>query len=592
MYPAVGVRCSGTTLPCDDQYFGYDAMGRLKHMAGTAPPQWALATPDAVDATYDLGGRLTELDYPGGLKVTQTYDSDGRLSSVGSIPASGAAQPQYFMQPAVYNPDGTPNVMTLGNGVQQTLQENSRLQVQSVSVATPLPPLNANAFFSHTYCYSNCSTGGTANNGSIWGIADNLNSSRTQGFTYDPLNRLTSFSLGGAVQQQFAIDSYGNASLPTTYSGIPYSALADPSNRLYRPCADPANPAPGTPSLAYDAAGNQLCDSDPNQAKWLYYYDVESRLIQVAMVNSPPFTSNTYDAAGNRIRVNNTDGTWTEYNYFGGHEIFERDQAGNTTNFVYAGGAKIATVRNTDNSIHLHAANQTVVDECGARFNVPGTGYPIKAGDMLSWRENNQGTAGGLNLYTDTFGLQWQYADTNGIIVNQDYRQGWVNRTMDLSPFAGHPLLTLEFLKDFTYGLGNWDIWYGDLAVTSSDGTVTPLFVRGSSPAFTLSGCQSSGTPLVSEVTSAAPVPDPGVVSYTFGDQVGTAQMEFSSGGWPVWQGQFGPFGQELDTQMTANQDKFAGLKRDSVTGSTTPRSATTARPREGGCQPIRTTAA
>ena len=43
--------------------------------------------------------------------------------------------------------------------------------------------------------------------------------------------------------------------------------------------------------------------------------------------------------------------------------------------------------------------------------------------------------------------------------------------------------------------------------------------------------------------------------------------MEFSSGGWPTWQGQFGPFGQELLQQPTANQDKFAGLKRDNVTG-------------------------
>jgi RHS repeat-associated protein len=51
---------------------------------------------------------------------------------------------------------------------------------------------------------------------------------------------------------------------------------------------------------------------------------------------------------------------------------------------------------------------------------------------------------------------------------------------------------------------------------------------------------------------------------YFLSDHLGTAQMEFASGGWPVWKGEFAPFGQELDTQFTANHYKFAGLEHDS----------------------------
>lgn len=43
--------------------------------------------------------------------------------------------------------------------------------------------------------------------------------------------------------------------------------------------------------------------------------------------------------------------------------------------------------------------------------------------------------------------------------------------------------------------------------------------------------------------------------------------MEFASGGWPVWKGEFTPFGQELDTQFTANKYKFTGLEHDSESG-------------------------
>ena len=48
------------------------------------------------------------------------------------------------------------------------------------------------------------------------------------------------------------------------------------------------------------------------------------------------------------------------------------------------------------------------------------------------------------------------------------------------------------------------------------------------------------------------------------GDRLGTTQLEFASGGWPVWQGQFAPFGQELDTQTTADRYKYTGLELDS----------------------------
>ena len=43
--------------------------------------------------------------------------------------------------------------------------------------------------------------------------------------------------------------------------------------------------------------------------------------------------------------------------------------------------------------------------------------------------------------------------------------------------------------------------------------------------------------------------------------------MEFAYGGWPIWQGQFSPYGTELDAQGTANNYKFTGKERDTESG-------------------------
>jgi len=57
-------------------------------------------------------------------------------------------------------------------------------------------------------------------------------------------------------------------------------------------------------------------------------------------------------------------------------------------------------------------------------------------------------------------------------------------------------------------------------------------------------------------------------VHYYVGDHLGTAQMEFAAGGYPVWKGDFDPWGQERDTQVTSNNYKFTGRERDLESGN------------------------
>ncbi len=134
----------------------------------------------------------------------------------------------------------------------------------------------------------------------------------------------------------------------------------------------------------------------------------------------------------------------------------------------------------------------------------------------------------------------------------------------------GQQLWYLGVLTDVWTGPGTWDIWYADMSIKSVDGTVIPINL--SAPSAT--PFQGSGwtTPPVAFAEAVPSVYDPTGLSgasthYYLADHLGTAQLEFASGGWPVWQGQFSPFGQELDNQPTTNSFKFTGKERDSESG-------------------------
>jgi YD repeat-containing protein len=186
----------GTSGKATAATYSYDAMGRILRKWQQTPS----ASPGGhfVSSKYDFAGNLTDLTYPNGYHVVQTWDTAGRLATSNLVDVNGTAQSQNYLQAAQYYPDDTSYILTLGNGVQETFNKNKRLQIKSITVGTA-----QSTFLSHSYCYSNqdCTSGGTANNGNIWQVSDVLNSALTQNFTYDALNRIRSFSVGGTPYQ-------------------------------------------------------------------------------------------------------------------------------------------------------------------------------------------------------------------------------------------------------------------------------------------------------------------------------------------------------------------------------------------------------
>jgi len=555
--------------------YSYDAMGRIVN-------QWVSTPSDATGTSpvfplsyiYDLAGNVTDLTYPDGRHIQQVWNGAGQLLSSTLADIGGVVQnPSVsYLASATYNPDGSSNVLTLGNGVQQTIAKNNRLQVQGLTVNAPTGLLAGMPLLSHSYCYRGCTTGGTANNGNIWGIMDTLNAANTQGFTYDGLNRIGSFTLGGVLNQQYAIDSFGNLS---GMSGSTVLSTFNPAtNQINLPCASSSVPG-------FDAAGNQLCSTDANGAISQYNYDPESRISQIAVAGytGSPFVNYVYDANGGRIRKNNASGTFTEYVGSGGETLAEFNSDGTWSDYIYAAGQRIARADNFDVRIHLSGTN---CSGCGSTDTFAVTqslsssiGTVIQTGDILAWRQYQDGVAAGgicLAFNHNTVGTCGALAAADGEPTDDDPRTGaWYQRTASLSAYAGDTISNVQVWNDQGGAPGAWDIYMGDIALVHPDGTVVTLYDR------TMNSLTSGNGPAVSNVSivtedvpnSSDPTGPTGLNSTTFylGDHLGSTAMLTSGGGWPVSVSRYMPFGAEITSTANANHYKFTGKERDTESG-------------------------
>src|ERR1700674_601113 len=514
-------------------------MGRPVYVIPCPPSGFARGYCYTVSAQYNLAGDLTQLTYPDGRVVAYNYNSGDQLNLVRL-----GGYNYWSVNDAIFYPSGTPKLAALGNGVVESPVLNKRLQLQQDTVSNPALGTLAD----HAYNY------GTQNNGNILSVADQLNSSRTQNFSYDQLNRLATAN-ESRWGLQFTYDPWGNflqQSLTAGYATQHQYTVAS-NNRL-----DTYN---------YDAAGNMLNDHNLYQPH-TFTYDGASRIKQVTGGDGATYT---YDPDGNRVRKD-TGSTFTEYLYFGGNVIAEQDQAGNWSDYIYAGGKRIAK---SDSFKGVITTTGTQCSNCGWQWNIfvlPGNlnnqGYVVRPGDQLVSRQWSSATGrGGINLWftdgTSTIGT----LDQDGQPTNNDtITQTWHYRRVDLSAYAGKTIGNTALVTEGFTPAGSWTIAYTDLALISTDGTVWPFYTGqntvnlspygadGSTRTYAVGNQPGYGWPAMSTV-------------YYHGDQIGSARLITNYNGYPVWQGTLLPYGGEYDAQIGANHYKFTGKERDDESG-------------------------
>jgi RHS repeat-associated protein len=538
-----GSSTSGTSI-------GYDSMGRIILTAeSTRDIPWSSNL--GFTATYDLVGDLTSLNYPDGRKIMETWDGAGRLATIASPETANSAAINYISD-ITYTPTSAAQLFTLGSGITQTSTFNNRLQDCQIQVGAIFPGSSQttsllNKQYSHAQSPEPLCGNAASNNGNIWSIADNDKPGLTQTFAYDSWNRLTSaVSADGSYSQSYNIDSFGNMSPQNNGSTSINYSTNQTTNQLLR----------NTTDFQYDAAGNLFSVADPLAT---HYYSINA-LGQLYTIDYQ--VSGIYYYNGNDLRNSKTKPSgWEDYLYFNGQLAAELSSDGTWTDHIYANGTKIASSSNSDVRLHMSGVMPT------GTGNFAQTGitahYTVTTGDQLTFRTYVRNAKAQLSIYFSDSTSTSPYISSGA--------NAWVTSVVNLGAIASGKTISYMILKNPSAApAGQFDLMVADMSITRSDGTVTQIV--GELPAGACTATGSTGITnlaCVSEKVNSATdfAGPPQTTRFYLSDPLGTAQLEMTSTGYPLWKGEFSPFGQEIDSQTTANNYKFTGKERDTESG-------------------------
>jgi RHS repeat-associated protein len=302
-------------------------------------------------STYylDLAGNVTQAVYPTGRIVNYTYDAANRPSTSTDGSNGITYATDFQTAPAgcltgkvCYTPQGTFYALSVGQtstftGLNLTHIYNSRLQPQEFKASSS----GGNAI-DISYSFVDPST--SKNAGHAYSITNNLDSTRSQTFAYDQLNRLTS-ALTTSTHASSPAHCWGET---YQYDGVTNGAwgnltqIVATTNSAYTGCTqesgftkttDGSNHLSG---LSYDLSGNTQNDGVNS-----YTWDAESQLKVTAG------STYLYDGSGRRVAKANTAVPPVPYKLYwygaGGEILAETSATGATTaEYVFFGGKRVA----------------------------------------------------------------------------------------------------------------------------------------------------------------------------------------------------------------------------------------------------------
>jgi RHS repeat-associated protein len=183
---------------------------------------------------------------------------------------------------------------------------------------------------------------GAADNGNVQSVANNITTARSQSYTYDELNRVSTAKTSATSGTyswglQFGYDPWANllSASVTQGSAYSFSVYSDVSNRIHN--------TGGT--FTYDAAGNLT--ADPVNSS--YTYNAEGELTSAAGVTY------TYDAEDRRVMKSTGKTYWYGV---GSDPLSESDVYGNISNeYIFLNGARIAMLTLSTGAVNYYIAD-------------------------------------------------------------------------------------------------------------------------------------------------------------------------------------------------------------------------------------------
>jgi RHS repeat-associated protein len=273
--------------------------------------------------SYDLADNLASVTYPSGRVVTYLHDALGRVSSVLSRPTAGGTDVT-LASSITFKPFGPLSGLTYGNGLAlaRTFDLDYRMTAETVT-ATGITAQDLGYSFD------------LASN--ILAANDNRVPARSQGFTYDALDRLTQ-GTGLYGQLDYTYDAVGNRLTRVKAGGGGFtetSTIGANDNRLVSVTGGAVNR-----SFTYSAAGHVTGDGTLGFTINNAGRNVEAKL------SGTPIATYAHNALGQRVKKAIPAGATTLFHYAtSGQLLATSDGTGaNWTEYVWLGGMPLAQI--------------------------------------------------------------------------------------------------------------------------------------------------------------------------------------------------------------------------------------------------------
>lgn len=319
----------------------YDAMGRIiadqRKINGGMPKDF--------NYSYNLDGSIKTLGYPSGRTITYSPNSAGQ-----PVSAVDVANNVNYAALALYAPQGALGSLMNNANILSTWYYNNRLQpcritVQNSGIAPTscADGTNTGNVLDYTYNFNS----GTSDNGNVGGIANNRDSTRSQTFGYDNLNRLLSAQTTSTYStspahcwgESYVYDQVGG---PSAWGNL---IQINPVSSGYTGCVQENlsitvnnNNQINSSGYLYDSSGN-LTAAPPTGTT--YAFNAENQMKQAT---TSTITGYVYDGDGKRVEKTSGGEIYKIY-WYGMHSdpLAESDGDGNITDeYIYFNGKRIA----------------------------------------------------------------------------------------------------------------------------------------------------------------------------------------------------------------------------------------------------------
>jgi RHS repeat-associated protein len=379
--------------------------------------------------TYNLKGGVTSITYPSGRTISYTYNAAGQTTSASDV-ANGIT---YASNAHYAAPGHLSSLQESGSNLIYTMYYNNRLQPCRISVkssgtapASCTDTTNIGNILDLTYSFTNS----TENNGTVASITNNRNTARSQSFTYDELNRVST------AQSQATSGTYawGLSFTYDPWANLLGASVTQGSAQMLSVSVNGKNQVTNS-GFAFDAAGNMTADGTNT-----YTFNAEAELAAAAGVTY------FYDADGRRVKKSSGKLYWYGMS---SDPLSESDSSGNlTAEYIFMGGARIAMLNlpaaTVSYYVQDHLGSSRVVTDSSGNLQDDSDflpfgqekSYASASGNHYKFTGKERDTESGLDDFAARF-----YASSYGRFISADdskYSKATDPQTLNLYTYVSN----------------------------------------------------------------------------------------------------------------------------------------------------------